>query len=217
MKVFSILFMLLCSFSVQAEGVYSSVDEYVQAATKVKINANEDNYKEHYRVASKNKRWHVGFASEVASNTGFLYVLEANKQGKLKLESKSHSAPEDMKWTFFVDEITMYANDGFSVTFGSGQSRSTYDFQLRENKWFLISEVHTELAQCGEGENSETSYSLQTSTNYLTGEIEEQRYREKDCKPLKLVKKKRKFSLVPLSDFYPFMEIEPNPSFKRDA
>ena len=205
MKILSVL-LLLVSFNLQAEELYSSVDEYVQAATKVKINKN--NPREYYGVTSENKKWHVGFAHDGISGEGFLYVLEVNKQGKLKLASRS-SLSEYAGLTVFADEITMYANDGFSVTFGYGQSRTNYDFQRIKNNWFVTSANHTELAQCGQGDNSETFYSLEASTNYLTGEIKEQRYSEKDCKPLKLIKKKQKFSLVPLTDFYPLMEIAP--------
>ena len=110
------------------------------------------------------------------------------------------------------DELAFNANNEFHFSIQlvqQGNETRTYYFQLIKNEWFLTRESHSQLRPCGEGDDATMADGSDISTNYLTGEIEEQEYSEKDCNPLKLVKKKSKFSLVRLSDFYPFMEIAP--------
>ena len=163
------------------------------------------------RAVSKNKRWYIGYEPVGTSESVFLYLLEANKQGKLKLVTRIHDDSAGFN-PYVFRELVFDANDKFHVSTAivpRADVTYTYYFQLIKNKWFLARDERNELGRCGEGDNAEMSDSLQVSTNYLTGKIVEQRYSEKDCKPLKITKKKRKFSLVSLSNFYPFMEIEP--------
>jgi hypothetical protein len=215
MKILSFI-LLLVSFNLQAEELYSSVDDYLKTITTV----NEDQLKynrEHpkkqieNRAVSKNKRWYVGYEPVGTSESVFLYLLESNKQGKLKLVSRVNTN-QDWKIPYLFEELAFDANDKFHFSINIVQSPNVshiYYFKLIKNKWFLARDDRSELGRCGEGDNAEVSDSLNLSTNYLTGEVKEQRYSENDCKPLKLTKNKHKFSLVPLSDFYPFMEIKP--------
>ena len=215
MKIVSVLLFLI-SFNLQAEELYSSVDDYLKTVTtfseeQLQNAKKHPEYQYPNRAVSKNKRWHVGYEPGGTSESAFLYLLEANKQGKLKLVSCINTN-EEWRLPYLFEELTFDDNDKFHVSIQliqNGNASHTYYFQLIKSKWYLVKDDYHALAQCGEGDNSETFYSVEASTNYLTGRIKEQRYSEKDCKPVKLVKKKRKFSLVPLSDFYPFMEIEP--------
>lgn len=224
MKILSFLLMLFCGCSVQAEVLYSSVDEYIEANATVSENElkyfREHPSEQHYnRAISQNKKWHAGYEPNGTSESAFLYLLEANEQGKLKLVSRNNT-DENFKWPYLFDQLAFDANDKFHVSIQivlSGNAGHTYFFQLIKDKWFLVRDQYSVSGPCGEGDNAETSFSLVMSTDYLSGEIEEQRYSKKDCKPLPLIKKKRKFTIVPLSDFHPFMEIEPNPAFERDA
>lgn len=224
MKCFSILFILFCSCNVQAEVLYSSVDEYVEANTIIDKNnprnTNGQHSEQHYnRAVSPNGKWHAGYEPNGTSESAFLYLLEKNTQGKLKLVSRSNTS-EDWKVPYLIEGLAFDANDKFHVSIQiilSGNAGHTYFFQLVKDKWFLVKDNYSVLGPCGEGDNAETAFSLKMSTDYLTGEIEEQRYSKEDCKPLQPIIKKLNFSIVPLSDFYPFMEIAPNLSFKRDA
>ena len=215
MKILGILLFLI-SFNLQAEKLYSSVDDYLKTVTtfseeQLQYVKEHPEYQYPNRAVSKNKRWYVGYEPEGTSRSVFLYLLEANKQGKLKLVSRVDTN-EERQYPYLFEEVAFDDNDKFSVSIQlieQGNASHTYYFQLIKSKLYLVRDDYSYSANCGEGDNSETYFSLEASTNYLTGEIKEQRYSEKDCKPLKLVKKKRKFSLVALSDFYPFMEIEP--------
>ena len=215
MKILSVLLFLI-SFNLQAEVLYSSVDDYLKTVTTfsdehLKFIKDHPDYQYPNRAVSKNKRWYVGYEPNETSRSVFLYVLEANKQGKLKLVNRVNTNAE-WQYPYAFEEVAFDSNDKFNVSIQlieQGNASHIYYFQLIKNKWYLVRDNYSELAQCGEGDNSETFYSLEASINYLTGEIKEQRYREKDCKPLKLIKKKVKFSLVALADFYPYMEIAP--------
>ena len=215
MKIVSVLLFLI-SFNLQAEELYSSVDDYLKTVRtlsedQLKYIKEHPEYEDPSRAVSKNKRWYVGYGPGGTVRSAYLYLLEANKQGKLKLVTKINTS-EEMQYAYLFEEVAFDSNDKFNVSIQlieKGNASHTYYFQLIKSKWYLVRDDYSYSANCGEGDNSETYYSLEASTNYLTGEVKEQRYSEKDCKPLKLVKKKRKFSLVPLSDFYPFMEIEP--------
>ena len=216
MKILGILLFLI-SFNLQAEKLYSSVDDYLKTVTtfsedQLQYRNEHPEYEYPNRAVSKNKRWYVGYEPNGTSQSAFLYVLEANKQGKLKLVSKINDDREGFI-PYVFSELVFDANDKFHVstpTVPRADVTYTYHFQLVKNKWYLVRDERNELGRCGEGDDAEMPDSLQVSTNYLTGSIEEQRYSEKDCKPLKLAKTKRKFSLVALTDFYPFMEIAPS-------
>ena len=215
MKIVSVLLFLI-SFNLQAEELYSSVDDYLKTVTtfseeQLQYVKEHPEYQYPNRAVSKNKRWYVGYEPNETSRSVFLYLLEANKQGKLKLVSRVDTN-EEWRLPYLFQELTFDGNDKFNISMTivqSGHVTLTYYFQLIKSKWFLARDERNELGRCGEGDDAEVSDSLQVSTNYLTGQIKEQRYSEKDCKPLKLIKKKRKFSLVSLSDFYPYMEIAP--------
>ncbi|MGB2831614.1 MAG: hypothetical protein WBC07_01600 [Methylotenera sp.] len=214
MKIISILLLLL-SLNLQAEELYSSVDDYLKTLPAVneeqQFNKELPKEQDPSRAVSKNKRWYVGYGPGGTNYSAYLYLLEANKQGKLKLVTKIDTN-EEWQYPYLFEEVAFDSNDKFNVSIQlvqGGHASHTYYFQLIKNRWYLVGDNFSELAQCGEGDDAQESDSLQVSTNYLTGKIEEQRYSEKDCNPLKLVKKKRKFSLVPLTDFYPYMEIAP--------
>ena len=215
MKILSVLLFLI-SFNLQAEELYSSVDDYLKTVTnfseeQLQNAKKQPEYQYPNRAVSKNKRWHVGYESVGTSESVFLYLLEANKQGKLKLVSKINDDVAGFN-PYVFRELIFDTDDKFHVSTPTAPRADvtyTYYFQLIKNKWYLARDSRSELGRCGEGDAAEMSDSLEVSTNYLTGKIVEQRYNEKDCKPLKMTKKKRKFSLISLSDFYPFMEIEP--------
>ena len=214
MKILSVL-LLLVSLNLQAEELYSSVDDYLKTLPAVngeqQFNKELPKEQDPSRAVSKNKKWYVGYGPGGTNYSGYLYLLEANKQGKLKLVTRINDDSADFN-PYVFRELVFDANDKFHVSTAivpRADVTYTYYFQLIKNKWFLARDERNELGRCGEGDNAEMSDSLQVSTNYLTGKIVEQRYSEKDCKPLKITKKKRTFSLVSLSDFYPFMEIEP--------
>ena len=216
MKIVSVLLFLI-SFNLQAEELYSSVDDYLKTVTtfseeQLQYVKEHPEYQYPNRAVSKNKRWYVGYEPNETSRSVFLYVLEANKQGKLKLVNRVNT---NAKWQYpyLFEEVAFDSDDKFNVSIQlieQGNASHTYYFQLIKNKWYLVKDEYSELGICGEGEDAGTvGGRLELSTNFVTGEIKEQRYSEKDCKPLKLIKKKRKFSLVSLSDFYPYMEIAP--------
>ena len=216
MKILIVL-LLLVSLNLQAEELYSSVDDYLKTVRtlsedQLKYIKEHPEYEDPSRAVSKNKRWYVGYGPGGTVRSAYLYLLEANKQGKLKLVTKINTS-EEMQYAYLFEEVAFDSNDKFNVSIQlieKGNASHTYYFQLIKNKWYLVKDDYSELGICGEGEDAGTvADRLKVSTNYLTGIIEDQRYSEKDCKPLKLVKKKRKFSLVPLTDFYPFMEIAP--------
>ena len=212
MKILSVL-LLLVSFNLQAEELYSSVDDYLKTlpAVNEEQQSNKELPKDPSRAVSKNKRWYVGYGPGGTARSAYIYLLEANKQGKLKLVTKINTN-EEWQLPYLFEEVAFDDNDKFHVSIQliqNGNASHTYYFQLIMSKWYLVKDDYHALAQCGEGDNSETFYSIEASTNFLTGKIKEQRYSEKDCKPLKLIKKKVKFSLVALADFYPYMEIEP--------
>ncbi|HEY6093685.1 MAG TPA: hypothetical protein VIU93_01910 [Gallionellaceae bacterium] len=215
MKCFGILLILFCSCHVQAEPLYSSVDEYVEANTiedkNNPRNANGQHIEQHYnRAVSPNGKWHAGYEPNGTSESAFLYLLEKDSLGKFKLVSRNNTN-KDWKAPYLFEDLAFDANDKFHVSIQivlSGNAGHTYFFQLINGKWFLVKDNYSVLGPCGKGDSAEMFYSTEMSTNYLTGEIEEQRYSKEDCKPLQKIKKKHSLSVVPLSDFYPFMEIE---------
>lgn len=216
MKILSVLLFLI-SFNLQAEELYSSVDDYLKTVRtlsedQLKYIKEHPEYEDPSRAVSKNKKWYVGYGPGGTNLSAYLYLLEANKQGKLKLVTKINTNKE-WQLPYLFEDIAFDANDKFHVSIqliSNGNVSHIYHFQLIQNKWFLVRDDYSGLGNCGEGDDADTySNSLQVSTNYLTGEIKEQRYSEKNCKPLKLVKKKGKFTLVSLPDFYPYMEIAP--------
>ena len=207
MRLLAILLFMIFPLSAFAElGLYTSIESYIQEIENVTTN-NEINKHGWLTQVSPNKKWHVVFKINQPSR---IHILKADNAGILKIYVISKIDLENPQPSNPVDDFGFNGNNSFYIAFApNSHTRVTNDFSLIKGKWYLVSENLTELAQCGQGDSSETFYSLESSTNYLTGEIKEQRYSEKDCKPVKLVKKKRKFSLVALSDFYPFMEIEP--------
>ena len=207
MRLLAILLFMIFPLSAFAElGLYTSIESYIQEIENVTTN-NEINKHGWLTQVSPNKKWHVVFKINQPSR---IHILKADNAGILKIYVISKIDLENPQPSNPVDDFGFNGNNSFYIAFApTAHTRVTNDFSLIKGKWYLVSENRTELAQCGQGDSSETFYSLESFTNYITGGIKEQRYSEKDCKPVKLVKKKRKFSLVPLSDFYPFMEIVP--------